>query len=477
VTDQTVDVTDPEEVTVLSAADLFKMDPLLVQTPSQGQVALRWLSCASAERLERLRSGTAGDDEFMRRALYDHLSEPQVSLDEFREWPAEDLLVLARAWASWESGLHRALPLTEVGQAFALAFDEYSAESRANFERAWAEVASGMEARDAVMRSAMVSLAGPNLSLLSSFKEERLSLTGLRESLQMAEEQRAALPDPALRSMQLLSGLQSAFEASIRFGPSIGDFASMASGIRGAAEYTIALNAAIEAQARPPAALLDITNGLEVLSGAAERAIREKAMTSGILQPSTAWLYEAPALELYSASRSALSFVQRPVESAPQAAKRLEVVAGSVSQLLVELQPDLLPVYHGAVAALARADPDYPRHFASSCRELLSHVLRRLAPDEAVIAWAGGAWPDGFDEQGRPTRRLRARFILRYVASTAYAEFVENDVAQVVQLIAFLNGPAHRVEADEDRDVLRLIMRRVEGCLALLLEANRLFNA
>jgi hypothetical protein len=98
-------------------------------------------------------------------------------------------------------------------------------------------------------------------------------------------------------------------------------------------------------------------------------------------------------------------------------------------------------------------------------------VLHRLAPDRTLLNWSG-ATPGDFHE-GRPKRQLRVRFILRHVQSTSYAEFADDDVQQVLTLLDFLHNPTHRVGGSLEPLALRLIFKKVETSLALLLEADR----
>ena len=109
------------------------------------------------------------------------------------------------------------------------------------------------------------------------------------------------------------------------------------------------------------------------------------------------------------------------------------------------------------------------RYFAASARELLTHTLHQLAPNYEL-----GRWPDATssDFPRRPTRRLRVKYILRGLAAGAYGRFVDDDVRRTVDLLDALNKHTHSLAGGNDPKVLRLVLRRVEGVLAILLEAG-----
>ena len=86
--------------------------------------------------------------------------------------------------------------------------------------------------------------------------------------------------------------------------------------------------------------------------------------------------------------------------------------ADAVETSLAEINPKLIGLWRGAIRALDSNNPDNVRHFVTSLRELLTHVMHALSPDEEVRNWTKD--PLHFHENN-PTRRARLLFITREV--------------------------------------------------------------
>jgi hypothetical protein len=128
--------------------------------------------------------------------------------------------------------------------------------------------------------------------------------------------------------------------------------------------------------------------------------------------------------------------------------------------------PDLVELLEGARAAFASRGPDYVRHFTTSLRELFTHVLHRLAPDEGMRAWTTA--PEDF-HQGRPTRAARLRYACQAIDDDRFKDFVKKDVAAVVSFLGLFQGGTHEVTSSYTAAQLRALMARMEGVLHLLL--------
>ena len=92
---------------------------------------------------------------------------------------------------------------------------------------------------------------------------------------------------------------------------------------------------------------------------------------------------------------------------------------GGLSSLLGDMDPDLVPIYTGALESLDGSNPDRERHVLTSLRTLWDDVFRMMAPDSEVTAWAEAqALPsEEYFHEGRPTRRARLAYVLRDVNS------------------------------------------------------------
>ena len=148
------------------------------------------------------------------------------------------------------------------------------------------------------------------------------------------------------------------------------------------------------------------------------------------------------------------------------------VALPSIDSELAAFDEKLLILIRGARQSLESGNPDRPRHVTTSVRELFTHILHRLAPDDEV-----GAWSD--DEKhfhnGRPTRRARLLYICRQFSCEPLTEFVENDVKAAISLIDSLHAGTHVVESRLTTSQLEAIVCRMEALALFLLRVSKVY--
>jgi len=133
---------------------------------------------------------------------------------------------------------------------------------------------------------------------------------------------------------------------------------------------------------------------------------------------------------------------------------------------LGDLDPRLVQRLDGAWERVSRDGPDAASQAASSLVELIDWTLRRAGPEKDVLAWHAGAArsPSELDD-GRPTRGLRVRFIVRERPDAAAADFYARAIGDVLRL---LQGHKHGSGAQHLAALARLVPT-VEAYLAFLL--------
>jgi hypothetical protein len=141
----------------------------------------------------------------------------------------------------------------------------------------------------------------------------------------------------------------------------------------------------------------------------------------------------------------------------------------SLEDWLREIDTDLPSLLQGAREALKTANPDRARHVATSVRELLTHVLHRLAPDDGIRAWTTD--PHYYDN-GRPTKRARLLYINREINVDVLSGFVDADVNSALTLINALHGGTHGITARLTDRQLRALVDRMESLLLFLFRLN-----
>lgn len=137
-----------------------------------------------------------------------------------------------------------------------------------------------------------------------------------------------------------------------------------------------------------------------------------------------------------------------------------------LSRYLRDLDPPLVRMLNGARQALNSDNPDRVRHFSSSLRELFTHVLHRLAPDEEVHSWSNS--PEHY-HGGRPTRKARLLYINRGINQKPFDAFVEKDINTVVEFLKLFQQGTHEVEAEYTLTQLRALEARMHSTLKFLI--------
>jgi len=140
-------------------------------------------------------------------------------------------------------------------------------------------------------------------------------------------------------------------------------------------------------------------------------------------------------------------------------------------ELIKIVDPGLVPMYQGSLDALKSDSIDKPRHVLVSLRELWTHVLHRLAPDEKVMGWIDPK-DDSLLHNGRPTRRARVFYICRNVRQGDLATFVECDTKSIVALFdAFQN--VHKVDPQLTDGQLKALALRSESYITYIIQVWR----
>lgn len=140
----------------------------------------------------------------------------------------------------------------------------------------------------------------------------------------------------------------------------------------------------------------------------------------------------------------------------------------SITDELAGLSPDLDHRWRGALFALDTRNPDAARHFCTSAREMLTGILSTVAPTDQVLA----ADPDcERTQEGKITRRSRIHYCLRRsgLDLDGLADFVENDIDNVLALFGEFNSGTHGDAGRFNLEQLRALKVRVEDAILFVL--------
>jgi hypothetical protein len=182
-----------------------------------------------------------------------------------------------------------------------------------------------------------------------------------------------------------------------------------------------------------------------------------------------------PPIEILTSARI-LDSLSEPIldEFYPEVEYEIEFdledeIEASIDELLTDLNPDFRVMWVGAREALRSENPDRSRHVAFSLRELITHVLHALAPDDAIQNWTND---QSLFHNGRPTRKARVLYICREINHGPFTSFIRADVKSSIEFInLFQRG--HELAMSFSEKQLETLVTRAEAFLRLLILAYR----
>lgn len=139
----------------------------------------------------------------------------------------------------------------------------------------------------------------------------------------------------------------------------------------------------------------------------------------------------------------------------------------SITHELAAISPDLDARWQGALFALSPANPDAARQFCTSAREIFVAMLETKAPDLTVLASNANV---GLTPDGRVQRREKIRYCLAQSGqqSNELADFIEDDINDVMELFKLFNPATHGPAGHYDYGQLSAIKQRAEGAIQFL---------
>lgn len=141
----------------------------------------------------------------------------------------------------------------------------------------------------------------------------------------------------------------------------------------------------------------------------------------------------------------------------------------NLNSLLPKLNSGLLKMWQGSVEAFNSNNSDKVRHFMVSLRELFTHVMHNLAPDNEITNWTNNG--DYFDN-GKPTRKARLHYIYRNIANDPFNKFVDRDVEATLSFIGMFQQGTHSIDNPFTEKQLAAIKSKAESTLKFLLEIH-----
>lgn len=321
--------------------------------------------------------------------------------------------------------------------------------------------------RQSQFASLFTHISKPPQPGIDAFLESANRLDGLRKMVEQAIRPSQALSDFAKTFAQIdkiptLPGISASFAKSINNLTVANSLdTSVARMLAGLSTHESTL-ASISSRLKQPV-WLDIQASSALLEQIGKRA-------------QVGRLLEFGSLERFNAVRLLKSTeVEDVAEDAKDTATVVELVQSKIlnefEAALVAVEPELLILWQGAVEASRTNNPDRARHVAVSLRELTTHLLHILSPDEELANWSTSE--SDYDNK-RPTRRARLRFIFRRFGEDVVALF-DLDFTSALKWIELINGQTHAIKGFQTDLHIEALLMRFQGLALSLIQGSRGF--
>lgn len=143
-----------------------------------------------------------------------------------------------------------------------------------------------------------------------------------------------------------------------------------------------------------------------------------------------------------------------------------ENIKCALEELLDDVNPEIRRLWLGAKEALFSKNPDKKRHVIVSLREMITHILHNIAPDNEVSKWTSK--PSHYSK-GRPTREARLLFICRSINHGPFEQFLNKDVESHIKFINLLQRGTHEININFTDQQIRTLIVRTEALARFLL--------
>jgi len=152
---------------------------------------------------------------------------------------------------------------------------------------------------------------------------------------------------------------------------------------------------------------------------------------------------------------------------------RVDVVKATFEVVEVRLDdfnPQWAEMLRGARERAVLRGADWPRHWASSYRQLFKNILHAAAPSDVVKQWATEA--SDFDAKGFPKRRTKVRWLCRNEPETQ-RRFLVEDIDSALGVLGVLDETVHDDDTSIAESEFHWLSLRVEKAMHDILKLWR----
>jgi hypothetical protein len=143
-----------------------------------------------------------------------------------------------------------------------------------------------------------------------------------------------------------------------------------------------------------------------------------------------------------------------------------EDIESSLEELLNHFNPEIRRLWIGAKEAFSSANPDKKRHVVVSLREMLTHILHGIAPDDEISKWTT---EPSYYHEGKPTREARILYVCRDINHGPFTQFVNKDIESHIKFIRLFQRGTHEININFTDQQLKALIVRSEALARFLL--------
>lgn len=125
----------------------------------------------------------------------------------------------------------------------------------------------------------------------------------------------------------------------------------------------------------------------------------------------------------------------------------------------------------GAIEANESLNPDKNRHVFISLRELITHTLHYLAPDDKIHAWSDDV---NLYRNNNPTREARLLYIMRDMNHPPLNAFCGDDIKTTIKFIGIFQRGTHELESSFTESQLKALISKTRSMIRFLFELSNL---
>jgi hypothetical protein len=180
---------------------------------------------------------------------------------------------------------------------------------------------------------------------------------------------------------------------------------------------------------------------------------------------------KSPSIEIYLATHQVeVSSVDTELPIEEEFICEITPTALNMRRVISSVDKKLIPLYEGAIKAIESDNIDNTRHATVSLRELFTHVLHRLAPDEEFFKWN----QDKTNlHNGCPTRKGRLLYIFKNINYLPFTDFINLDISAAISFLDLLQQGTHSIEKPYNDRQLKALFFRMESLIYYMIEISQ----